>query len=105
MTEKPQRKSIRLKDYNYSQENLYYITICIKNREKILGEIVGANCVRPRLSNVGITIENEIEILKNTYENVNVIEYIIMPNHIHAIIKIGRTHDVSRANTVRPYIV
>lgn len=37
------RKSIRLKDYDYSQEGLYFITICSHNKECIFGEIVGAH--------------------------------------------------------------
>ena len=62
----PQRKQIRLKEYDYSQEGYYFITICTKNRLEILGKInkqnanaVGANCVRPQiqLSNVGKIIE------------------------------------------------
>ena len=38
------RKSIRLKDYDYSKEGMYFITICTKDREYILGNItnVGA---------------------------------------------------------------
>ena len=36
------RKSIRLKNYDYSREGLYFITICTKNNERIFGEIVGA---------------------------------------------------------------
>ena len=91
MLEKPQRKINRLKDYDYSQENLYFVTLCIKNRESILGNIVGANCVRPQLFEIGIIVENEIKKLGNIYENINITEYIIMPNHIHAIIEIGRT--------------
>ena len=35
----PIRKRIRLKDYDYSKENMYFITICIKNRLEILGTI------------------------------------------------------------------
>lgn len=36
----PQRKTLRLQDYNYSKQGMYYITICIKNREKILSKII-----------------------------------------------------------------
>ena len=38
--ERRQRKSIRLKGYDYSQSGLYYITICTKNKENVLGEII-----------------------------------------------------------------
>jgi len=50
------RKSIRLKEYDYSQEGLYFITICTQNREHLFGEIindivndvVGAHCTCPK---------------------------------------------------------
>jgi len=102
----PQRKSIRLKDYDYSKEGMYFITICVKGRLELLGKIidnstVGANCVRPQikyankifLSEIGIIIENEIHKIKNIYNNVVVDQYVIMPNHIHMILELqsGRT--------------
>jgi len=91
----PQRKVIRLKDYDYSSNGAYYVTICVVGRHNILGKIaVGANCVRPLLSEIGCIIENEIPILSNTYDCVFIDKYIIMPNHIHMIILIvkdGRT--------------
>ena len=43
----PIRKPSRLKDYDYSQEGAYFVTICTKNMQNTLGHIVGANLVRP----------------------------------------------------------
>jgi putative transposase len=44
------RRSLRLKGYDYSQAGLYFITICVKNRECLFGNIVGANpCVAPEM--------------------------------------------------------
>lgn len=103
----PHRKQIRLKDYDYSQEGYYFITICTQNRKQILSKIindfepqknikhVGANCVRPqiKLTNIGIILDKEMNKISKIYENVIIDEYIIMPNHIHVIIEIldGRT--------------
>lgn len=92
------RKNIRLKGYDYSSNGAYFITICIKDGHMLLGSIdVGTNCVRPLLSEIGIVVEKEINILSNTYDNVSVNKYVIMPNHIHMIIMImndGRTQFV-----------
>lgn len=97
----PHRKQIRLKEYDYSQEGYYFVTICTQNRKHILSRIidegttqknakpVGADpCVRPQieLTNVGKQIEKSI--LKINDVNTKVDEYIIMPNHIHMIIQI-----------------
>lgn len=91
------RKPNRLKDYDYSQNGAYFIMICIKDRKPILSQIiVGENCVLPTicLTNVGETIKKEIEKIHSIYDNVLIDNYIIMPNHIHLIIRIdnnGRT--------------
>ena len=61
--ESPKRKNIRLKDYNYSQNGAYFLTVCVKDRRELLGEIdVGTNCVRPRLSEHGTVVEKEIAV-------------------------------------------
>ncbi|MEG1845892.1 MAG: hypothetical protein RR239_03220, partial [Oscillospiraceae bacterium] len=50
--ELPDRKNIRLKNYDYSQNNVYFVTVCTHNRMHLFSEIVGANlCVRPNKSN------------------------------------------------------
>jgi REP element-mobilizing transposase RayT len=103
------RKNIRLENYDYSQAGCYYITICVKDKHPLLWEVtVGANCVRPNhsehsLSEYGIIIEKELSILSEAYDAVDVIKYVVMPNHIHMIITIandGRTQfapTISRA--------
>ena len=96
------RKSIRLKKYDYSKEGMYFITICINNRECLLGNIiagnndVGANLrVRTdnkinqmKLNKSGEMIEKWIKELPNKYKNIVCNEYVIMPNHIHILIEI-----------------
>jgi REP element-mobilizing transposase RayT len=107
----PVRKNLRLKGYDYSQNGCYFVTICTKDRRPILGDIllefgnmptelnrhipVGANCVRPldnvvsiKLSPIGMVVENKIPVLSNTYGNIFVDKYVVMPNHVHAIISI-----------------
>ena len=61
-----------------------------------MGEIVaGANCVRPKLSEIGQIVEREIAIFTKIYNSIRVDKYIIMPNHIHMILvidyEVGRT--------------
>ncbi len=83
--ELPKRKSIRLKDYDYSQSGAYFVTICAHNRECLFGEIVGATlCGRP--NNPDLLIEKWLLELENKYKIIKIIKYIIMPNHIHFIL-------------------
>ena len=98
----PKRKDIRLKNYDYSKSGAYFITICTKNKEKLLwnGEfnvqdfywnIVGEHCVLPQglpLSNIGIVVEENLKKWNETYKNVCLSSYVIMPNHLHVMVVI-----------------
>ena len=85
----PQRKNIRLKQYDYSQEGYYFVTICTNDRMKLFGEIVGADrCVCPQTKLTKIGREIEKSILKMNTTNTKINEYIIMPDHIHIVIQI-----------------
>ncbi|MFA7057418.1 MAG: transposase [Candidatus Cloacimonadales bacterium] len=79
------RRSIRLKDYDYSQEGFYFITLCTGNREHLFGEINDGTMV---LNEIGMLIKEEWEKTTEIRKNIALGEYIIMPNHFHAIIQI-----------------
>jgi putative transposase len=79
------RKSIRLKEYDYSQAGLYFITICVQNRLCLFGNVVDGKMI---LNNPGIMIENEWFKLPQRFPNVQLHECVVMPNHFHAIIEI-----------------
>ena len=90
--ELPKRKSIRLKDYDYSQNGAYFITICTHNHECLFSDIVGATlCGRP--NNPQILMEKWLLELENKFENIKIEKYVIMPNHIHFILVIYNTTD------------
>ncbi len=85
----PQRKIMRLPEYDYSQNGAYFITVCTHNRKQLLSKIVVGEglCALPRicLSNIGKIVEECINYI-NTYEYVSVDSYVIMPDHIHLLI-------------------
>lgn len=98
----PKRKSIRLKDYDYSSNGAYFITVCTKNKENLFGrvvtETVGADNIRPNeteykthLSEMGKTVKTAVEAIDKHYPYANVDKYVIMPNHIHLLISIKDT--------------
>lgn len=90
VTKFPNRKSIRLKNYDYSSNGYYFVTICTQNREKLFGEIVGAT-LRGRPNNPDKIIVKWLLESENKFKDIKIDEYIVMPNHIHFIIK--RTGD------------
>jgi REP element-mobilizing transposase RayT len=95
------RRSIRLKGYDYAQAGLYYITICTQNRACLFGEIQNGEM---NLNDAGKMVENEWFKLPQRFQNIQLREYIVMPNHFHAILEIlGATLVVApNNNTVAP---
>lgn len=97
--ELPQRKQLRLPEYNYSSAGKYFLTVCIKNRQNILSDIVGGGALdAPKivLSPIGKIVEKYI-LSTNNIKNVSVLKYVIMPDHIHLLIGIQRPFGTSRA--------
>lgn len=91
VTKPPNRKSIRLKNYDYSSNGYYFVTICTQNREKLFGEIVGATlCGRPNYPHK--MIEKWLFEIQNKYLNTKIDYYVIMPDHIHFILFIEGDH-------------
>jgi len=95
------RKTIRLRDYDYSKEGFYFITICTKNRIEILGKINDLNNIT--LSQEGIIVEKYIHTIDEIFKNVIIDEYIIMPNHIHMIIKIKNKSEITISRIIKQY--
>lgn len=94
-----ERKRVRLENYNYSKAGFYFLTLCIKDKEKILCEIVGdtrLDVPKVILSKEGKIVEKYI-LTTNKIEGVLVEKYVIMPNHIHLLIKIEKEEGTSKA--------
>ena len=75
----PKRKTTRLQNFDYSSNNYYFITICTHNKECIFGTV-------QKLNTLGNIAKSEMENLESHYHGVFVDNFIIMPNHVHAII-------------------
>lgn len=86
--------SKRLKNWDYSGEGVYFITIVTKNRECLFGSIEDGKMI---LNENGKIVENEllksIKIRKNWFFH----NWIVMPNHIHLLIEI---QDISNKNNL-----
>ena len=82
----PNRHSNRLRGYDYSSDGLYFITICTHQREPLFGEIVSEQMI---LNDAGIIVHNSWLNTANIRPNIMLDEFIVMPNHFHAVFAIG----------------
>ena len=88
MNSLPERKSIRMADYDYSMPGAYFITVCVNDRKTILRNVGAATC-RPNLSEIGAVVETAILQIPKHYPMVTVDKYCVMPDHIHMILSIN----------------
>ncbi len=99
--ELPKRKSNRLKNYDYSNNGAYFITLCAHNHENLFGEIVGDSISIPIvaqsvgegsslpqcvLNSKGNIIDEYINKIPLKFNTIKIDNYVIMPNHIHLIV-------------------
>lgn len=87
-----QRKSPRWKEYDYTLPWWYFVTICTLDRKHYFGKISDGLMT---LSEIGKVCEKEILHIEESRINIQIHEYIIMPNHIHMIIIISDSRDGS----------
>ena len=101
----PKRKSTRLKNFDYSSQGAYFITICVRDRMRIPSEIVktdltatdkttgisvGEGLAPPeftvKLKPCGKIAKEQLQLIETRFSSVTIEDYVIMPDHIHAVI-------------------
>ncbi len=103
MSELPQRKHPRLKRFDYSLNARYFITICTYQKKHLLCKIRVGRGLAPAetiLSDVGKIIEQNLLDLSNRFSYLTVEHYVIMPNHIHAILTLNAPAGASPRPTI-----
>jgi REP element-mobilizing transposase RayT len=86
------RRYMRLRGWDYSSPGCYFVTICVKNKECFLADIVDGKIV---LNEYGKIVESRLQWLKNQYRYVELDTFAVMPNHVHGLIKIIRNSVVT----------
>jgi putative transposase len=84
----PQRKSPRLQGYDYTQEGVYFVTLCTRERYHFFGKIKGGMLT---LSDAGQIAAERWFVLPDHHPNIELDAFVVMPNHIHGIIIIVGT--------------
>src|SRR5579871_1629743 len=79
----PQRRSIRLKHYDYSRDAAYFVTICTHDNKNLFGKIVGRGVV---LSEIGKIMESCWKEIPEHFPGAILVSHVVMPNHLHGLI-------------------
>ncbi len=101
----PKRKPTRLKGYDYSTPGVYFVTVCVRNKEHLLGNIVGGgdfDTPKMILSEHGEILDYYICLMNEKYSHIAIDKYIVMPNHLHMIISITEYKN-GASETAAPY--
>lgn len=94
------RQSNRLQGYDYSSPGYYFVTIVSHNRLLIFGEIISGEV---QLSQIGKIVENCWQAIPLHFKSVSLDAYVIMPNHLHGIVKINEKRNVG-ATHASPFL-
>lgn len=86
----PKRKPNRLAGYNYGQLGCYFVTICTRGKQHLLGRVVGADVLigpHVQLSELGTIVDRLISHMPSAKK------YIVMPNHVHILFQISTSEN------------
>ena len=114
----PKRKHPRLKGTDYSSNGMYFITICTGKKRCTLSRVVGfaheenPNCIvgedellentKVECTEWGTIAEKQLLLLEERYPFVKIMQYVIMPNHIHLVMRLD---DETAGASPRPTIM
>ena len=96
MKKKYNRRSIRLRGYDYTQEGFYFVTICTYKRKCLFGKIKDGKI---HLNKYGEIVKDEWIKTEKIRKNIKIDKFVIMPNHIHGIIIIEKSIVRAYCNT------
>jgi len=85
-SQEPERKSVKLKYYDYSNPGLYFITLCVHEKKHLFGSIKKEKMY---LNQAGKMLEKWLLKIETKFDGIKCIHHQVMPNHLHGIIKIS----------------
>ena len=79
------RRSIRLRGYDYTRRGAYFVTVCTQDRRRLFGTVVNGRMV---LNDAGRMVKTVWDELPGHYPGVDVDEFVVMPDHIHGVVRL-----------------
>jgi REP element-mobilizing transposase RayT len=95
MQRSEERKKTRLKEWDYSSEGYYFVTICVKDRLCVFGEVKDDEMF---LNGLGNIVKKCWEEIPGHFDGVELDEFIVMPNHVHGIVIVKENDSVAVGN-------
>jgi REP element-mobilizing transposase RayT len=89
---RPNRVSIRLRNWDYASNAWYFVTICTRDRQLFFGDIVSETM---QLSAIGETAQQFWLDLPDHFSYVSLDAHVVMPNHLHGILGIDRPYQAT----------
>ena len=102
------RHNIRLREYDYNTPGAYFLTICVESKKCILSRIAGMDAIEGpsvELLSYGQIAAKYINQLNEFYDDLSVESYVIMPNHIHILLRVLEGPQNTLSSTVQNSIV
>ncbi len=98
--ELPERKRQRMHAFDYREAGAYFVTICIDGRHCVLGAI-REGTMRP--SPIGTIVEQTWRDLPSVVPSIELDAFVLMPNHVHAVVMIRDAGARALSDTVRVF--
>ena len=92
------RRSIRLREFDYSSIGGYFVTTCVQNRECLFGDVMDGVMV---LNDAGRLVESVWNGLAERFPSIELDAFVAMPNHIHFIVNIALPTEIDGADQGR----
>lgn len=100
MTTEKNRKSLRLRHYDYATPGAYFVTICVAERACLLGTVTNG---KVELTNAGQIVYEAWRNLPSHYAGIELDEFVVMPNHVHGLLVIRKDGNHPLPELVRAF--
>lgn len=89
------RRGLRLRGYDYTQAGAYFVTLCTQGRQCLFGHVIGGDM---RLNALGAIVAEEWRKTAEIRQEVMLDAFVVMPNHVHAVVLIVGAYGVAGAH-------
>jgi putative transposase len=83
---RPDRKRLRLAEFDYSAPGYYFVTLCVWRRRCILGDV---NEDRVILNDLGQLVSDALQLAPQSHAGIVIDAFVVMPNHLHALLQLA----------------